>query len=129
VLKEKEVRLYGEYRTSRIELQGDEEGIQGQLKDALEPSQGHKGKAYKIAPSVLTEFQRALQLDFRSGSSIPIAQLCREVIPDFDQIPVKRPLKTEDFPLPDPVEILPVLQETLKANSFFSKLMRIFSRK
>jgi len=51
------------------------------------------------------------------------------VILDFDQIPVKRPLTTEDFPLPDMAEISPVLQELQKANSFFSKLMRIFSRK
>jgi len=112
-----------------IELQGDEDGVQDQLEDALEPSQGHKEKTYKIKPPVLTEFQRALQLDFQSRSSIPIAQLCGEAIPDFDQIPVKRPLITEDFPLPDPAEILPVLQEIQKANSFFSKLMRIFSRK
>ena len=112
-----------------IELQGDKDGVQDQLEDALEPSQGHKGKVYKIAPSVLTEFQRALQLDFQTRSSIPIAQLCRDVIPDLDQIPVKRPLTTEDFPLPDMAEILPVLQELQKSNSFFSKLMRIFSRK
>jgi len=112
-----------------IKLQGDKDGVQDQLEDALEPSQGHKGKVYKIAPSVLTEFQRALQLDFQTRSSIPIAQLCRDVILDFDQIPVKRPLTTEEFPLPDMAEILPVLQELQKSNSFFSKLMRIFSRK
>jgi len=112
-----------------IELQGDEEGIEGQLEDALESSQDRKGKAYKIQPSVLKEFQGALQLDFQSRSSMPIAQLCRDVILDFDQIPVKRPLITEDFPLPDPAEILPVLQEIQKANSFFSKLTRRFFRK
>ncbi len=112
-----------------IELQGDEEGVEGQLEDALEPSEEHKGKAYKIKPPVLAEFQRALQLDFRSRSSIPLAQLCREVIPDFDQIPMKRPLTVEDFPLPDPAEIYPVLQEIQKANSFFSKVKRLFSRK
>ena len=112
-----------------IELQGDEDGVQDQLEDALDPSQDHKGKAYKIKPPVLTEFQRALQLDFRPRLSIPIAQLCREVIPDLDQIPVKRPMTTEDFPLPDPTEILLVLQEIQKANSFFSKLTRMFSRK
>jgi len=112
-----------------IELQGDEDGVRDQLEDALEPAQGHKGKVYKIAPSVLTEFQRALQLDFQTRSSIPIAQLCRDVILDFDQIPVKRSLTTEDFPLPDMAEISPVLQELQKSNSFFSKLMRIFSRK
>jgi tetratricopeptide (TPR) repeat protein len=112
-----------------IEFQGDKEGIKGQFEDALEPAQDRKGKAYKIMPSVLTEFQRALQLDFRSRSSIPIAQLCREAIPDFDHIPVKRPLTSEDFPLPDQAEILPVLQEIQKAKSFFSRLARIFSRK
>ncbi len=53
----------------------------------------------------------------------------RYVIPDFDQIPVKHPLTIEDFPLPDPAEILPVLQELQKSNSFFSKLMRLFSQK
>jgi len=112
-----------------IEFQGDKEGVQEQLEDALEPSQEHKGKAYKIAPTVLKEFQRALQLDFQSRSSLSFEQLCRDVIPDFDQIPVKRPLTTEEFPLPDMAEILPVLQELQKSNSFFSKLMRIFSRK
>ena len=101
----------------------------GQLEDALEPAQDRKGKAYKIKPSVLTEFQRALQLDFQSRSSIPIAQLCGEAIPDFDQIPVKRPLTSEDFPLPDPAEILTVLQKIQKAKTFFSRLARIFSRK
>jgi hypothetical protein len=78
---------------------------------------------------VLKEFQRALQVDFQSRSSISVEQLCRDAIPDFDQIPVKRPLTTEEFPLPDMTEILPVLQELQKSNSFFSKLMRLFSRK
>jgi hypothetical protein len=83
-----------------IELQGNEEGMQEQLEGALEPPQGHIGKAHKIASSALTEFQRALQLDFQFRSSIPIAQLCRDLIPDFDHISVKRPLTTEGFPLP-----------------------------
>jgi tetratricopeptide (TPR) repeat protein len=112
-----------------IELQGDKEGVQDQLEDALEPSQGHKGKAYKVNPLVLAEFQRALQLDFQSRLGIPVKQLCRDVIQDFNQIPVKRPLTTEEFPLPNMAEISSLLQELQKANSFFSKLARIFSRK
>ena len=63
---------------------------------------------------------KSLKVSFGNG---------RHVISDFDQIPVKRPLTTEEFPLPDMAEILPVLQELQKSNSFFSKLMRIFSRK
>ena len=51
------------------------------------------------------------------------------MIPDIDQIPVKRPLTTKDFPLPDLAEISPVLQELQKANSFFSKLTHMFSQK
>lgn len=112
-----------------IEFQGGGEGIEEQLEDAPEPAEDRKGKAYKIKPSVLAEIQRALQLEFQSRSSILIAQLYREAIPDFDQIPIKRPLTPEDFPLPDPAEILPVLQEIQKEKSFFSRLACIFSRK
>lgn len=95
-----------------LDVQKDEEKLRGQLMNCLTDMQNSKikGNEAKVAPSVLDEFQRALNLDFDAGQPVPIPQLCRDLIPDLDQTPVKRPLTSRDFPLPNPKQILSEIQ-------------------
>ena len=53
----------------------------------------------EVTPAVLDAFRAALTLDFGGGQSRAPEALCRELVPDLDQIPVKRPLTLADLPL------------------------------
>jgi tetratricopeptide (TPR) repeat protein len=95
-----------------LDVQKDEEKLLGQLMNCLTDMQNSKikGNETKVAPAILDEFQRALNLGFDAGQPVPIPQLCRELVPDLDQTPVKRPLTSRDFPLPNPEQILAEIQ-------------------
>jgi hypothetical protein len=45
-------------------------------------------------------------LEFNAGKPRSSEALCRELVPDIDEMPVKRPLEPSDFPLPDRAAIL-----------------------
>jgi hypothetical protein len=53
---------------------------------------------------VLADLRAALALDFDAGEGRPIADLCRELVPDLDQVPVKRRWEKPDLPPPDVVQ-------------------------
>jgi hypothetical protein len=97
-----------------IEEQGDKEELHKQLIDCMVNMQTSKikGNETKVTPTVLDKFQRALHLDFKAGQPVPIPQLCRELVPDLDQVPVKRPLTSREFPLPNPEEIISKIQNS-----------------
>jgi hypothetical protein len=95
-----------------IEEQGDKEKLRKQLNDCMVNMQTSKikGNETKVTPTVLDKFQRALRLDFKAGQQVPILQLCHELIPDLDQVSVKRPLTSHEYPLPNPAEIASQIQ-------------------
>jgi hypothetical protein len=95
-----------------LEIQGDEDRLRDQLTKCLTDMQTSKvkGNETKVAATVLDEFERALKLDFEAGQPVPIPQLCRDLIPDLDQVPIKRSLTSREFPLPNPKQILSEIQ-------------------
>ncbi|MBN1484379.1 MAG: SEC-C domain-containing protein [Chloroflexia bacterium] len=42
-----------------------------------------------------------MALDFEAGPSRSLEALCRELAPELDELPLKRPLRPADVPLPD----------------------------
>jgi hypothetical protein len=83
-----------------ITLTGDPEDLQGHLArslDRLRQSE-NRGREVDVTPSVLTDFRAALVLDLGAGLHRPITELCRELIPDLDQVPVKELAQAPDLP-------------------------------
>jgi len=95
-----------------IEVKGDTDNLSSQLKQILKDRSSAKN-AVRIKPSVLRDLSTALSLDFNATTSRTLDVLCRELIPDFDSIPVKRPLTYLDLPLPDRNLMLKELLEPL----------------
>ena len=86
-----------------ISSKGDPERLRQQLKDCLHTMHTSKfqGQEAMVAPSVLADLNAALALGFNNGAHRPLGLLCRSVVPDLDQMPLKRPMKPSDFPLPN----------------------------
>ena len=82
-----------------VEATGDPERLHDQFVDALDRlHKGEKrGREAEVDPPVLAELRAALALDFGAGRHEPVAALCRELIPDLDQVPVKRRLTVSDL--------------------------------
>jgi hypothetical protein len=94
-----------------INAKGDEEQLRQQFENymiAMQNSSLH-GREADVSPRVIDIFQEALALDFDAGQRQPIIDLCRELVPDLDLIPVKSPLKPAQIPLPDPEETFQLL--------------------
>ena len=91
-----------------LDAEGDPEKLRGQMEMLLESATTgqRQGPGKTVAPAVLNELRAALQTDFGAEELRPVAALCREVVPDIDEMPVKRPLEPSDVPLPDREEIL-----------------------
>lgn len=102
-----------------IEIEGDKEGLHSQLRNSQKDMKTGKVKdsESEITPLVLTRFREALSLDFEAGQPVPIPLLCRELVPDLDRVPVKRPLTPHEFPLPQPEHILSEVLESLNERS------------
>jgi hypothetical protein len=86
-----------------LDVYGDPEDLRNQLNDCLErmhTSERH-GREAEVTPTVLAEVRAALALDFDGGKPCTPEALCRELVPDLDKMPVKRPMTPADFPLPD----------------------------
>ena len=85
-----------------IDAQGDPEKLRGQLETSLENmrTSQRRGREAEVKPEVLADLRAALSLDFKSGLSRDPGALCRELVPDLDKVPVKRPMKPSDQPLP-----------------------------
>jgi hypothetical protein len=89
-----------------IEATGDPENLHDQLTNSLDDMQQSekRGREAELAPGVLADFRAALALDFDAGQHQPIAELCRELVPDLDQVPVKAPPQMPDLPPPDALD-------------------------
>lgn len=85
-----------------LDAKGDPEKLRGQLNDCLEQPQTGEPSAQpaQIAPEALTNLRAALALDFDSGQPEDPWALCLKLVPGVDKLPVKRPMKPSDLPLP-----------------------------
>ena len=59
----------------------------------------HRGREAEVDPAVLADLRAALALDFDAGEHRPTEELCYELVPDLEQVPVKR--------LPEKPNLLP----------------------
>jgi tetratricopeptide (TPR) repeat protein len=78
-------------------------GLEDQLMDSLarlETSES-QGREAEVDPQILADIRSALTLDFDAGEKRHLEILCRELVPDLNTLPVKRPMRPSDFPLPD----------------------------
>jgi len=82
-----------------VEATGDPEKLHDQLIDAQDRlHKGEKrGREAEVDPSVLAALRAALALDFDAGPREPVAVLCRKLVPDLDQVQVKRRLTVSDL--------------------------------
>jgi len=86
-----------------LDAYGDPEDLRDQLNDCLErmrTSERH-GREAEVTPTVSAEVRAALALDFDGGKPHTPKALCRELVPDLDKMPAKRPMTSADFVLPD----------------------------
>ncbi len=58
-----------------------------------------RGAEAAVSPAVLSQMDAALTLDFEAGDARLPAELGHILLPDLDDIPVKRPLRFVDLPL------------------------------
>jgi tetratricopeptide (TPR) repeat protein len=83
-----------------LDATGDPEDLRDQFLDTLKRLEKSKrpGKEGSIDPSVLADFRTALALDLDAGKGWPISDLCHDLVPDLDQVPVKREPQPSDLP-------------------------------
>jgi tetratricopeptide (TPR) repeat protein len=92
-----------------IEAKGDPYELHDQLSEALDEMQKssklpeQSGREGDVSPSVLANLRTALRLDFDAGEHLPILELCEELVPDLDSIPIKRQLATPNLPAPEQI--------------------------
>lgn len=98
-----------------LDAEGDPENLRRQLEQSLEriATGERRGREAEVTPAVLAEVRAAFDVDFDAGESRSEEALCRALVPDVDEMPVKRPLTPADFPLPDRAEILEELMEAI----------------
>jgi len=86
-----------------LEAIGDPEELHEQLTDALNDMQQseRRGREAEVDPTVLADFCAALALDFGAGQRRPVTELCWELVPDLDRVPVKCPAEMPEL-LPPP---------------------------
>ncbi len=91
-----------------LDAKGDPEDLRPQLEDCLKDMQSNQSQDREadIPPGIKVAFRTALELDFDAGKRGPIADLCRELVPDLDRIIVKTRLNPAQIPLPDREKII-----------------------
>lgn len=57
-----------------------------------------QGREADVSPQVLEELEAALAMDLEAAEPLPPEELCRTLVPDWNAIPVKRPLRFVDLP-------------------------------
>jgi tetratricopeptide (TPR) repeat protein len=86
-----------------LDAKGEPEKIRKQLETSLDEMQKSemRGREKEVTPSILQDLRAALSLDFAVATERPLEALSRELVPDLDKIPVKRPVQLSDISLPD----------------------------
>jgi tetratricopeptide (TPR) repeat protein len=86
-----------------LDAQGDPQKLRKQLEKSLDEmgKSELRGREKEVSPSVLQDLRAALSLDFAAATERPLEALSRELVPDLDKIPVKRPVQLADISLPD----------------------------
>lgn len=82
-----------------VESTGDPHKLRDQLLrslDDMQQSERH-GREAEVTPVVLADLRAALALDFGAGEHRPAVELCWELVPDLDHVPVKRPPEKPDL--------------------------------
>ena len=82
-----------------VEATDDPDKLHDQLLDAVDELEmgERRGRETQADPSVLAGVRAALDLDFDAGWHKPATDLCQELIPDLDRVPVKRKLTVSDL--------------------------------
>ena len=85
-----------------LDVTGDPENLRNQMADSLDDLEKSekRGREAEVNPAVLADLRAALSTDFDAGQRLPVAELCRELVPDLDQVPVKRPPEMPDLQPP-----------------------------
>ncbi len=83
-----------------LDATGDPEELRDQFLDTLRrlEESNRPDKEGSVDPSVLADFRTALALDLDAGEGRPIFELCHELVPDLDHVPVKREPQPSDLP-------------------------------
>ena len=78
-----------------IAATGDPERLHRQFLNCLNDlrENASQGQQAALEPATLAAFRAALALDPGAGLGLPVAKLCRELVADLDQVPVKEPLE------------------------------------
>jgi tetratricopeptide (TPR) repeat protein len=86
-----------------VEATGDPEKLRDQFLDALDRMQEseHRGREAEVDPAVLADLRAVLALEFDAGEHRPTQELCYELVPDLEQVPVKRLPEKPNLPPPD----------------------------
>ncbi len=97
-----------------LDAQGEHEKIRPQLERCSTKMAESKlqGRERECSPAVLQEMRAALALEFEAAEPRPLEELSRDLLPDFDAIQVKRPMKLSDIGLPDRAAILKQLRRS-----------------
>lgn len=75
-----------------IERRGDTEKLEQQLRKRLaEEPQSGANEAASRWPEAFGALQAALKQGFDGGTHLPVVELCRKLVPGFDNVPVKQP--------------------------------------
>ncbi|GAB4448284.1 MAG: hypothetical protein Kow0031_30830 [Anaerolineae bacterium] len=71
----------------------DREALDRQLTQALERMQQAErtGREAEVSPAVLAGLEAALALPFDAAQATPLPELCRQLVPGLNSLPVKRP--------------------------------------
>ncbi|MGC9350187.1 MAG: SEC-C metal-binding domain-containing protein [Anaerolineae bacterium] len=85
-----------------IDARGDEENLRDQLTRCLASTEEaeRRGREIEVDPDVLDDLRHALTLDFDAGEHQDIKAWLLELVPDLDEVEVKRPMRPADFPPP-----------------------------
>ena len=83
-----------------IKASGDPDKLHDQFIDSLERLQESedRGQEVLVDPAVLADLGAALAPDLNAGQRRPVVELCRELVPGLDRVPVKHPPEMPHLP-------------------------------
>ncbi len=90
-----------------LDAQGDPEELREQLEGFVEDFENaeERGREAEISPEALAGLRDVLALDFEVREPCDLEALAHRLVPDVDEMEVKRPMTLADVHLPDPDDI------------------------
>jgi tetratricopeptide (TPR) repeat protein len=85
-----------------IDATGDPERLRSQIQGLLGdiPDVEAQNRESELDPEVVVDLKAAMALDFDAGCRESPEAFCHRLVPDVDEMPVKRPMRPSDLPLP-----------------------------